>query len=250
MNIKKYCSITIISLTSLLSVILGCKGETGPTGPSGPLLTGNIEGYAILYHEYDYAYPNSSGITVSLEGTTMSTMTDSTGWWKLQDITTGTYNIIFEKIGFFSKKIYSVQFVGGGTLYLNQKNYAPVLFELPSFTISSIKYSSTNSSINIDGKISSASRFGRYIFILMDTSRLVDKNNVKFWSDIYVYSDSTSFHWSIYNNYLPVKSGEWIYLKCYPASWAPNTVWDPVIRRRITYNVGEPGTALDSILVQ
>ncbi len=41
MDIKKYRSITIISLTSFLSVILGCKRETGPAGPSGPSLTGN-----------------------------------------------------------------------------------------------------------------------------------------------------------------------------------------------------------------
>ena len=238
-----------IYLLVFMSMILGCKGEPGPVGPSGSSLIGDIEGYAGLIHEYGVVYSNHLGITVSLEGTNNSTETDSTGWWRLTGVKSGTYTIVFQKTGYFTQKIYGVQFVGGGVFYLTQIYDTPILYELPAFSIKSIKYEHTQYYLTISGEITSSTRYGRYVFVLFDSVRTIAKNNFMGWTNIYVQSDSTNFSWSLENYYLPFKSGQWIYIRSYPGNWGSNSGFDPITRKRITTNVGDPSTPLDSIYI-
>lgn len=65
-----------------------------------------------------------SGVRISIDGTSYSTVSDSKGRWELHDVLPGTYNISFTKDKFAMEKIIAYRFVGNGTDYLfSQKIY-------------------------------------------------------------------------------------------------------------------------------
>jgi hypothetical protein len=105
-------------LAALTALMVSCKGNDGAEGPAGPVLTGSISGYVYLVDQNDSLLSNRSGVTVSLNGTNISTTSDSTGKWTLNNVQTGVYEITLNKSGFDSFIVPSQQFVGGGTLYL------------------------------------------------------------------------------------------------------------------------------------
>ena len=98
---NKYKIITSAMYIIIIMVIeLGCKGDTGsmgPTGPGGPNLTGKITGVVVLTDTNGVQPTKRSGISVQIEGTNKSTLTDSTGKWVLDTMTTGTYAIDISK---------------------------------------------------------------------------------------------------------------------------------------------------------
>jgi hypothetical protein len=104
----------IIFLVALLA-IFGCDSDPAD---SNEMLSGDIAGKLILLDSADNVLTNRSGATVRIEGTTYSTATDSTGAWRLKNVAPGTYVLVLEKEGFGPKKLFNVQHVGNGTLYL------------------------------------------------------------------------------------------------------------------------------------
>jgi len=111
----------ITSLVGLSLLGFGCKGEVGPAGPS---LSGALTGKVTLYaadgsREYD-----DSGVSVWIEGSADTSLTDSLGRWSIGGVSTGTYSVVMRKTGYGFMKIPSVQFVGGGTYYLGEKRLA------------------------------------------------------------------------------------------------------------------------------
>ena len=81
----------------LISTILfGCKGSTGPvgpTGPGGPSLTGKLSGLVTLIDTNGIQPTNRSGVSVTIDGLSKSAMTDSTGKWVIDTLSTGIYAI-------------------------------------------------------------------------------------------------------------------------------------------------------------
>ena len=122
-------------LIFILSFIAGCDSD-----PTSGTLPGDIAGQLLLLDSAGNALPNRAEATVRIEGTTYSTTTDSTGAWRLKDVAPGTYVLAFEKEGFGPKKLFNVQHVGNGTLYLvatGMANY--YIFRLQALPKSSIE---------------------------------------------------------------------------------------------------------------
>ena len=113
-----------ILLLLVTFVTIGCESEIDM--PVGNLLSGNISGivnlydttYAVAASHLPYKINNKAGVTVSIEGTPFKTLSDSAGKWTFNDVPAGTYILLFEKEGFGRRKVYNVQHVGNGTLYL------------------------------------------------------------------------------------------------------------------------------------
>jgi hypothetical protein len=78
-------------------------------------LTGQLIGYVRLYDKSDNPIRDYSGIKVSAEGShpQIEALTDKNGQFILDDLKSGTYNIVYDKEGYCQHKIASVQFVGG-----------------------------------------------------------------------------------------------------------------------------------------
>lgn len=96
----------------------GATGPAGSTGPAGPSLSGTLEGYVDLFDEYGDLQGGTGGVYVTVPGKTDTSFTASTGMFT-KNLTTGTYELDFGKSGYGSLKAASVNFVGGGTQYIN-----------------------------------------------------------------------------------------------------------------------------------
>src|SRR5690242_15062578 len=103
---------------SLVVVVFlnSCSSSSSPNSTSAP---GSLTGSVALGREIGGSspinYANSSGVTVSLDGTSISTKTDSTGYWKLDNVAAGNYDVTITKAGFGLTRIYGVYIGGPGT---------------------------------------------------------------------------------------------------------------------------------------
>lgn len=69
---------------------------------------GNIMGTVLLYDSENKLVSNCSGITISIDNTSVSTQTTNNGRWTLDSIPYGTYDITYSKAGYGSGKIMGV----------------------------------------------------------------------------------------------------------------------------------------------
>jgi len=159
-----------------MSIWLGCRGNdgaTGPTGPAGkggPKLTGSIVGYVYMLDSPGVIGSSSPfGVRVSLEGTPINALSDSSGRWELDNVTTGIYNVVLSKLGYGTMKIVSLQFVGGGIEYLDPAIFqTPVLTLLPSYFPEAIHAQVVDSTkIHLSGFLSSSGPTWRNVTIFL-----------------------------------------------------------------------------------
>ena len=69
---------------------------------------GNISGRILLYDGENIAATDNSGITVSIDNTTVTTQTGADGRWTLDSIPKGTYDISYSKPGYGTGKIMGI----------------------------------------------------------------------------------------------------------------------------------------------
>lgn len=126
---------SVLAFTMLFG-LLGCSGSqgpagmTGPPGPPGPpgsSTTGSMVGKVIVYSCGGAQLP-SQGVTVSIEGTRFTTLSDSSGAWRIDSLPAGVYVISFSRPGLGTFKILNFQFAGNGVFYLGTTGLA----ELPT----------------------------------------------------------------------------------------------------------------------
>ena len=121
-------------VAGLITTIFAAGCSKGPTGPAGPALNGALTGLVTLVNSDGSQPSNRDSVTVSIEGTSMSTQTDASGMWLIDNVKTGTYTISFSKSGYGITKSVQYQFAGGG-----EKNLGLVyLCQSPTFSISNL----------------------------------------------------------------------------------------------------------------
>lgn len=79
---------------------------------------GAITGYIFPVDYMGRPVSDKSGITVGLEGTSISANSDKTGKWTLSNVPAGVYTIAFSKSDYSTNKIVAYQFVGNGTAFI------------------------------------------------------------------------------------------------------------------------------------
>jgi hypothetical protein len=107
-----------IFITAVL--LWGCEDSVDPS-----ISTGTINGTVKLNNSQSNDY---SGVKVTLEGTSYSTISLSNGKWEIADVPAGVYKIVFSKSGYFLHEVFNFQFVGSGSYYL----YSLTLAKIPS----------------------------------------------------------------------------------------------------------------------
>jgi hypothetical protein len=126
----------ILMLTGAGIFFSGCTDKTvSPTGTGAP---GNIHGKVMLYDTLSDPFTptgaarinDASGVQVTVEGTSYSTVTDSLGQWQLSNVPSGTYtSIVFSKAGFAKQKATNLgsnvgfSIVNNGTETINMNLY-------------------------------------------------------------------------------------------------------------------------------
>jgi hypothetical protein len=116
MKTNRYYNVAILMLG--LVWMQACEVE-GPAGIDGPWVTGTLEGTIIVTDEFGVGIEDKSGFTVKVENTFLSAVTDQDGYWRIDSLHTGTYNITCSKQGFVTSRYIAYSYIGGGTANLN-----------------------------------------------------------------------------------------------------------------------------------
>lgn len=98
-------------------ILIGCDSEIAPYD----LTKGDIIGSVVIMDTLNQSVLNPAGVTVRIEGTNYVTISDSNGYWQLNDVPLGTYILDYERADAGRKKVFNVQHVGNGTLYLGSQ---------------------------------------------------------------------------------------------------------------------------------
>lgn len=108
MHVLKRNSKIPIILFFILFLVIACEKDT-------EYLTGQLIGYVSLYDSESKKMPDNSGVEVIVEGSIPQnkTLTDENGQYVIDNLKSGTYNVIFNKEGYCQHKIIGYQFVGG-----------------------------------------------------------------------------------------------------------------------------------------
>lgn len=124
---------------ALITLLYACRKKEGPTGPQGPAgpgapqYYGVIAGHVVLYDQYGIRRNHDlNGIRVFLKDS-ISTLTDTNGYYHFDSVVSGNYNISAALTGFGNTMSGYVPFVKD-SLFINLGLAQIPLFPLASFT--------------------------------------------------------------------------------------------------------------------
>jgi len=239
-----------------LLFLLGCNSDPGPAGPerTGPF--GEIVGKASLYSDNGIGLQDNSGITVSLEGNSYSTLTKSDGSWKLTEIPAGVYTLVFSKTGFFTIKDYEVHVVGNDTVNRGSYNF---IGQIPNVTFKHISITGpdSNNYFNINGNISLADSLLRSAYIIYNKEPISVSSTIISLMTVYhiIQPNSTSFSWRLdyidsFKKEYNLSPGSKIYLRVLLRPRAGRAIsYNPFNGNVEIYNGQNALSNLDSLIV-
>lgn len=170
-----------IFFAGILFLIMGC-GDSPPLTNLNPGLGGDLAGYAYFIGPNGLESANDSGITVSVEGDSQATVTQSTGLWFISGLSNGYYNLDFSKPGYGLIKILGQKFVSGSLGYTVA---SVTLYPIPTFSVARLSDSNSLDSATGQGSVDFYGTFSRGLpnisnnglaYIFFDTSAAVSSN--------------------------------------------------------------------------
>ncbi len=118
-SIKRAYPVVSILLVLILSELLAsCTQSNNPSNEQSGSITGVVTLGTELNGSSPRAYPSSAGVDVALDSTSFSTVTDSTGFWKFNNVPAGNYDVTISKAGFGLTRVYGVSIEGPGTAHI------------------------------------------------------------------------------------------------------------------------------------
>lgn len=231
-----------------IAALVACKKEkvTGPEGPQGPAgssttPSGTISGHIDQYDQYYGTYTtNLNTTTVSIDGTSNTTVTDIAGNYTLTNIPPGVYDISLIKNGCGLTKRPQVVFPGNGTLYVNSS-----ISDKASFLFTGGYVKDTLSQIKV--KITFAPVASqRYAIIIYGKTSNVDIASPLSYDQhaiVTLNQNSTSYtnmgpYSGLDSNKFP--SGTTVYVKVYPNNSANTSYMDYSINKFVYTGCGTP----------
>jgi hypothetical protein len=243
---------TIFCICALMALV-SCKKEKieGPAGPQGPagnngnVPSGAIAGKVRQYDQHGIEYTTGlNTTTVSLEGTTMSSVTDVTGNYTISNVPPGVYNLAITKPGAGLIKQEQVTFPGNGTLF-NSNNVS----DLPSFTLSNGYIKDTtffgNTQVKVNFNLPAANK-ARAVALVFGSSPAVDIANNASYSVLnqLTVSANSSVVQSQFgmggSGFNAFPAGSTVYVKIYPVSVTGNSYYNYINDRNVYTSYGTP----------
>jgi hypothetical protein len=232
-----------LTLLALIAAFTACKKDTstqgpaGPQGPPGTTAAGTITGKVELYTDQNTPQTTDKGsVLVSIKGTTMSTLTDTTGKYTLNQVPAGIYTMVFSRGGYGVYEEQQISFPGNGKLYINAG-----LMETPKWKIIDLKITGTGQQINANYTLT-PSATARQLLLIMGKKTDVDISNPlsfdRFTTINISAGQSQGYGYQYFNVSYP--SGTVFYMKAY--AYATNTpyYYDYETDKIIPAATGEP----------
>jgi hypothetical protein len=196
-----------------LLLLNGCKKDatTAPTPP----VTGDLIGSVKLTNEKgDYA-SNYSSVTVSVEGTNLSSQTDSSGNFSIKGVEKGDKIIAFSKDGYGTYKK-GISIYDNSTQQLSQI----ILSELPPFNAINFSVKIITNGFQLSGGITNTLNIVRGLVVcaFSDSTVSADPSKFLFEAGYDIMNNSSSFTASVtFSSLLQkgFKSGQIVYFVAY-----------------------------------
>ncbi|MBN1183937.1 MAG: carboxypeptidase regulatory-like domain-containing protein [Bacteroidales bacterium] len=210
---------TYLLIYFLVLFASGCENK------ENDLEVGIIKGVAQLYNIDDKLESDHYGIEVTIEGTSHSCLTGSSGMYELRNIPYGTYNISYKKSGYSTYRKFDYEFKKE-----NDPNLKKVsLYEKPQVVISNISIvSEPGAQIEIQGSIPETTEYCGVLFHSSRTS--VSSNNYGDCLVFQYWGEATNLFQQSFNlAYFSYAPGQTIYVVIYLCNCHTITYYDPVI---------------------
>lgn len=100
-----------IPMHSCLAVLMlaGCEYKDQVPPPPAPLPLNHTSGYVVLYDPEGNLMSDCSGVKVSIDGTSYSTLSDKSGRWSIAHSLNKSCKLIFSKEGYNDHKIFGIE---------------------------------------------------------------------------------------------------------------------------------------------
>jgi len=238
-------------------LVLSCKGSQGDTGPAGPNLTGSLHGFVGLWDTTENQLGSSPSVVVELLGANRISHCDSTGKWIFDSLRTGIYDISFRMTGFGTFVKRNFQFLGGGDIYAGYFN----LGQLPAFSVTFLVATSSQTAIEISGRLSSPppSGLNRFVMVFVGADSTVSSDPKKYLASYAATTGSDSFEVAILASFLHGKglaSGSLAYVCAYGWNIIPTFVdqeggqyIDPQTGRYVYVTLGEQASPTAAVAI-
>jgi hypothetical protein len=103
-----------------------------------------IQGHVLLLGIDGDSLATQSGTTISIEGTSFQTTSDTSGNWRLNNVPAGIYNVSITKPGFDTVALQQIPFSGAGTLFVDNQHIQMIPFDsIPVLSVSISGYDTT-----------------------------------------------------------------------------------------------------------
>jgi hypothetical protein len=163
---------SIILLIIILSILISSCKEQTINNYYYSSIPGSIEGQVTCVTDLGKYSTDNGNINVWIPGTNFKELSDSDGYWKLDSVPAGVYDVYFYKQNCDTTINYAFQFTGNGNAWYGTN----IIFEIPTVNIildsTSMYYiSDTMIGVNIYGRCDQKTYFTPFI----DSSENVSK---------------------------------------------------------------------------
>ena len=251
-----------ILLACGLLVLSSCtKPAAGAQGPAGPAYTsGSIFGFVTLYDQYGVKEAQSAvkGITVTLDGTSLTAITDSTGKYTFNNMATGIYNISITNPNYAPDKVKNI------SVLLGPSQHDIHLGLIPNFAFTSVtpidtvitNAAGTINYVKVRGVAALDTRT-REVLIFVSADSSVVSSSPATWLSVYattITAGKTTFSLSIAETdlfNLGFTSGNAVYIMTYPAgvNYASASEYEDLATGKIIYNEVGPLPVWNKVVI-
>lgn len=242
-----------LPLYLIVLVFAACnKSDYVPAKGGGSGTKNKIIGNVVLYDDLTNKVPSFDSMTVHLDGTTFSTVTDSSGKYSFKDVPLGSYTVVYEKPGYGTFKLDTFNLVQNITdtpaiippKILGQLSTTAVIDMFPSIEGDFIKIVAT---IDPPGNSSTA----RGIRFFYGNDSLITKENFSAFSPVYGVKsanateriDKTDFY------SMGFSAGDTVYVKVYGDAFFSNDYIDVPSAKRIFPNLNTNSSSPKSFIL-
>lgn len=244
---KNYSFLILIFLSMLL---MSCGSED--KNISEPETSANIIGSVNLYDESINKVDNS-GMSVRIEGLAHNnmTLTDAEGNFTFEDVPFGKYNLVYEKSGYGTYKLFDLEHSNTGNSTVIEE--AKSLGQISSTSVTNLTVNASENQITIEVTTDPVANIGntKYIRFFFSSQPNVSSENYDSVMETLIvqitpyalYLDAQSF------DELGYQGGETVYVKCYGESFWGNNYTDQELGREIFPNVNPNSAIAASFIV-
>lgn len=250
----------------LLVLAMGCGKDSGNHSIAVPDLVlaqqnrANIQGMILLYDEEGNRQTDMSGVTVSIDNSTVSTQTGADGKWTLDSIPYGTYDISYTKQGYGTGKIMGIYHAATNhatTLISKSESMAVnssiVVSNLVITPFSAAIQAAGVTGVHIDPVFNNPSGKAKYVRLFFSDNGNVNSNN--YLAEVKVRSNGAASQMNDFNlttsflENLGFKKGQTIYVKAYGDSFLADEYTDPITNTTIFPSLStKPSATMNFVL--